>query len=43
MATASVGENATGLGNKRKASSPVWEYFWFSPDDKGQPANSMRD
>ena len=40
MATVSGGDNVTGLIKKKYASAPVWEYFRFSPDDKGEPANT---
>lgn len=36
-----LGDKVTELTSKEeKCLCPVWEYFGFSPDDKGEPANS---
>lgn len=40
MATASSGDNITGLVKKKNASAPVWEHFGFSPNDKGRGQRS---
>ncbi len=49
MATASGGQNVTGLGKTKNASAPVWEYFGFSLNDKAEqhslpppPAHHLR-